>query len=141
MLLRAHRTILQSRPGNKGFPLNISASTQPTLQMSMARVYSLKVSMTSGARYHLDVTSNVTIQIVRALRTGSQRIRLRSCCYHRHQEVGEQTGRGQSHRAEKECVNRRKKRSESCVIRTLRSQLAFRSRFDGFKSRWRTSAE
>jgi len=66
MLLRAHRTILQSRPGNKGFPLNISASTQPTLQMSMARVYSLKVSMTSGARYHLDTTSNVTSQIVGA---------------------------------------------------------------------------
>ena len=43
----------QSRPGKSGLPLSISASTQPTLQMSMARVYSLKVSMTSGARYHL----------------------------------------------------------------------------------------
>src|SRR6267154_199898 len=141
MVLRAHLTILQSRPGNKGFPLNISASTQPTLQMSMARVYSLKVSMTSGARYHLDTTSNVTILIVSRQRTGWQRIRSRSRCYHPYQEVGEQTVRGQSHRAERECVNRRTKRPESYVIRTLRSQLAFRSRFDGFESRWRTSAE
>ena len=44
----------QSLPGKRGFPLSISASTQPTLQISIARVYSLKVSMTSGARYHLD---------------------------------------------------------------------------------------
>ena len=44
----------QSRPGNMGFPLSISANTQPTLHMSIARVYSLNVSVTSGARYHLD---------------------------------------------------------------------------------------
>ena len=36
-----------------GFPLSISANTQPTLHMSIARVYALKVSITSGARYHL----------------------------------------------------------------------------------------
>jgi hypothetical protein len=47
-------TVSQSLPGKRGFPLSISASTQPTLQISIARVYSLKVSMTSGARYHLD---------------------------------------------------------------------------------------
>lgn len=45
----------QSRPGNKGFPLSISAKTHPTDQMSIARVYSLKVNITSGARYHLDI--------------------------------------------------------------------------------------
>jgi hypothetical protein len=44
---------IQSRPGKRGFPLSISARTQPTLHMSIARVYSLKVSITSGARYHL----------------------------------------------------------------------------------------
>ena len=44
---------VQSLPGKRGLPLSISASTQPTDHMSMARVYSLKVSMTSGARYHL----------------------------------------------------------------------------------------
>lgn len=49
----SNRWALQSLPGKSGFPLNISASTQPTLQTSMERVYSLKVSMTSGARYHL----------------------------------------------------------------------------------------
>lgn len=43
----------QSLPGKRGLPLSISARTQPTLQISIARVYSLKVSMTSGARYHL----------------------------------------------------------------------------------------
>ena len=43
----------QSRPGKRGLPLNISASTHPTDHMSIARVYCLKVSMTSGARYHL----------------------------------------------------------------------------------------
>jgi hypothetical protein len=43
----------QSLPGKSGFPLSISARTQPTDQMSMAQVYSLNVSMTSGARYHL----------------------------------------------------------------------------------------
>lgn len=45
--------LLQSRPGKRGLPLNISAKTHPTLHISMARVYSLKVSITSGARYHL----------------------------------------------------------------------------------------
>lgn len=45
----------QSLPGNSGFPLSISASTQPTLHMSIARVYSLNVNITSGARYHLAV--------------------------------------------------------------------------------------
>ena len=44
---------IQSRPGNSGFPESISASTHPTLQTSIARVYSLNVNMTSGARYHL----------------------------------------------------------------------------------------
>jgi len=48
----------QSRPGNMGFPLSISANTQPTLHMSIARVYSLNVSMTSGARYHLSDASD-----------------------------------------------------------------------------------
>lgn len=43
----------QSRPGKRGFPLSISARMHPTLQMSIARVYSLNVNMTSGARYHL----------------------------------------------------------------------------------------
>lgn len=43
----------QSLPGNSGLPLSISARTQPTLHISIARVYSLKVSITSGARYHL----------------------------------------------------------------------------------------
>ena len=50
----------QSRPGNSGFPLSISASTHPTLQMSIARVYSLKVSITSGARYHLERRGTVS---------------------------------------------------------------------------------
>ena len=44
-----------------GLPLSISANTQPTLHMSIARVYSLKVSITSGARYHLYDTSDVRI--------------------------------------------------------------------------------
>ena len=44
---------VQSRPGKSGRPLSISARTHPTLQTSIARVYSLNVSMTSGARYHL----------------------------------------------------------------------------------------
>jgi hypothetical protein len=50
---------LQSLPGNNGFPLNISARMHPTLQTSMALVYSLKVSMISGARYHLVATYSV----------------------------------------------------------------------------------
>lgn len=44
-----------------GFPLSISAKTQPTLHMSIARVYSLNVSMTSGARYHLDGASDINV--------------------------------------------------------------------------------
>jgi len=69
----------QSRPGKRGFPLNISARIHPTdpsghrsrghqfmslrgrsaegdSQTSIAKVYSLKVSMISGARYHLVAT-------------------------------------------------------------------------------------
>ena len=46
----------QSLPGKSGRPLSISAMMHPTLQTSIARVYSLKVSMTSGARYHLRMT-------------------------------------------------------------------------------------
>lgn len=49
----------QSRPGNNALPLNISANTHPILQISIARVYSLKVSMTSGARYHRVATYSV----------------------------------------------------------------------------------
>jgi len=49
----SEENVVQSRPGNRGFPESISASTHPTLQTSIARVYSLNVSMTSGARYHL----------------------------------------------------------------------------------------
>jgi hypothetical protein len=44
---------VQSRPGKSGWPESISARTQPTDQTSIARVYSLNVSITSGARYHL----------------------------------------------------------------------------------------
>lgn len=50
---RRRKDQAQSRPGNSGFPESISASTHPTLQTSIARVYSLNVNMTSGARYHL----------------------------------------------------------------------------------------
>jgi hypothetical protein len=44
---------VQSRPGKSGWPESISARTQPTDQTSIAHVYSLNVSITSGARYHL----------------------------------------------------------------------------------------
>lgn len=54
----------QSRPGKRGFPLNISARTQPTLHISIARVYSLNVSMTSGARYHLQRVTRAKISSV-----------------------------------------------------------------------------
>lgn len=40
-------------------PLNISARMQPTDQTSMAFVYSLKVNMISGARYHRVATYSV----------------------------------------------------------------------------------
>lgn len=43
---------LQSRPGKRGLPESISARIQPTLQTSMANVYSLNVNIISGARYH-----------------------------------------------------------------------------------------
>jgi hypothetical protein len=50
---------LQSRPGNKGLPLSISAKIQPIDQTSMALVYSLNVSIISGALYHLVATYSV----------------------------------------------------------------------------------
>lgn len=50
---------LQSLPGNSGLPFSISAKMHPTLQTSMAFVYSLKVSIISGARYHLVATYSV----------------------------------------------------------------------------------
>lgn len=50
---------LQSFPGNRGLPFNISAKMHPTLHTSMAFVYSLNVSMISGARYHLVATYSV----------------------------------------------------------------------------------
>lgn len=50
---------LQSFPGNRGFPLSISAKMQPTLHTSMALVYSLNVSMISGARYQRVATYSV----------------------------------------------------------------------------------
>ena len=50
---------IQSRPGNNGLALSISARTHPTDQMSMARVYSLNVSITSGARYQRVATYSV----------------------------------------------------------------------------------
>lgn len=49
----------QSLPGNSGLPLSISARMHPTLQTSIALVYSLKVNMISGARYHLVATYSV----------------------------------------------------------------------------------
>lgn len=50
---------LQSFPGKSGLPLNISAKIHPTDQTSIAFVYSLKVNMISGARYHLVATYSV----------------------------------------------------------------------------------
>ena len=50
---------LQSFPGNRGLPFNISAKMHPTLHTSMAFVYSLNVSIISGARYHLVATYSV----------------------------------------------------------------------------------
>src|SRR3954471_410940 len=50
---------LQSLPGKSGLPLSISARIQPTLHTSIALVYSLKVSIISGARYHLVATYSV----------------------------------------------------------------------------------
>ena len=49
----------QSFPGNNGLPLSISAKIQPTLHTSIAFVYSLKVSMISGARYQRVATYSV----------------------------------------------------------------------------------
>src|SRR5450432_1102528 len=50
---------LQSFPGNRGLPLNISAKIQPTDQTSMAFVYSLKVNIISGALYQRVATYSV----------------------------------------------------------------------------------
>lgn len=44
-------------PGEKGFPLNISASIHPTDHTSIDLVYILNESITSGALYHLVATS------------------------------------------------------------------------------------
>ena len=49
----------QSFPGNNGLPDNIAAKMQPTLQTSIALVYSLKVNIISGALYHLVATYSV----------------------------------------------------------------------------------
>lgn len=56
---KARGRYLQSFPGNRGLPFNISAKMHPTLHTSMAFVYSLNVSMISGARYHLVATYSV----------------------------------------------------------------------------------
>src|SRR5436189_653923 len=53
------KEISQSLPGNSGLPLNISAKIHPTLQTSIAFVYSLKVNMISGARYQRVATYSV----------------------------------------------------------------------------------
>lgn len=93
---------LQSLPGNRGFPLSISARMQPTDHTSMALVYSLKVNMISGARYHLVATYSVMKPELSSWEAAER-------------------ARPKSH--------------------TLRSQLALRSRLEGFRSRCRTLAE
>src|SRR5271156_5363398 len=96
------RSDLQSLPGKRGLPLNISARIQPTDQTSMALVYSLNVSMISGARYHRVATYSV------------MKPELSSW----------------------EAAERARPKSQ-----TFKSQLAFKRRLDGLRSRWRTSAE
>lgn len=93
---------IQSFPGNSGFPLSISANMQPTLHTSIALVYSLNVSMISGARYHRVATYSVMKPELSSV----------------------------------EAAERARPKSQ-----TFRSQFAFRRRFDGFRSRWRTLAE
>jgi len=41
-----------SDPGNKGFPVSISAKMHPAAHTSIAVVYSVHEVITSGARYH-----------------------------------------------------------------------------------------
>ena len=56
---QANIDYLQSFPGKRGLPFSISAKMQPTLHTSIALVYSLNVSIISGARYHLVATYSV----------------------------------------------------------------------------------
>jgi len=113
----------QSRPGKRGFPLSISAKTHPILQMSIARVYSLKVNMTSGARYQRVATYSVmkvdaSLEGLADWREDLAKPKSQTCtCVQRLTDFCDQ---------------------DQC---TFKSQFAFSKRLEGLRSRCRTLAE
>jgi len=138
---------IQSRPGNSGFPESISASTHPTLQTSIARVYSLNVNITSGARYHLHPRQQA--------REHARCIDTPRCHIFGHErtavirDVRWRLGRSCEPEITELSVRRLHERNEISGRHgndrqhppTLRSQLELSRRFEGFRSLWMTSAE